>query len=66
MQNNPSTKLEYMPNEMLNSVFENSSLDELANLYHTNHRLRAITIQIVRTKFSNAELHVLLHPLNIK
>ena len=55
MQNNPSTKLEYMPNEMIISIFKNSSLDELANLYHTNHRLRDIAIYIVRTKFSNDE-----------
>ena len=55
MQNNPSTILEDMPNEILINISENNSLDELANLYHTSRRLRAIAIQIVRTKFSNAE-----------
>tara|TARA_E500000178_G_C16867463_1_gene682671 strand:- start:533 stop:991 length:459 start_codon:yes stop_codon:yes gene_type:complete len=55
MQNNPSTGLEDMPNEILISSFKNSSLDDLLNLYNTNHRLRAIAIQIVRTKFSNDE-----------
>ena len=53
MQNNPSTKLEDMPTEMLLRVFENSSLDELANLYATNYQLRDIAIDIVRRRLSN-------------
>ena len=53
MQNNPSTKLEYMPNEMIISIFKNSSLNELTNLYHTNHRLRDIAIYIVKRRLDN-------------
>ena len=47
----PSISLEDMPDEMLLHIFENSSLDELANLYDINYRLRAIAIDIVRTRF---------------
>jgi len=41
-----------MPNEMVTTIFENSSLDELTNLYNTNRRLRAIAVGIVRRRIA--------------
>jgi len=41
-----------MPTEMVTTIFQNSRLDELTNLYHTNHRLRAIAVGIVRRRIA--------------
>jgi len=60
MQNNPSTSLEDMPNEMIISIFKNSSLNELANLYSINYRLRAIAIYIVIRRLDNDKKNELL------
>ena len=60
MQNNPSTSLEDMPNEMIISIFKNSNLDELTNLYSTNYRLRDIAIYIVKRRLDNDKKNELL------